>query len=187
MVCSRDPQRIVSFHSLVTDQDILQCVVKCMSHMQLSCNIRRRHYCCEWFLTSVYFSMKILVLTPSLIEFLFDLFRIVSLCEFFAHDCSPFSTYYVNFVVVFHNFIVLKVDISFNRKKPSTSRKGRKSRGTTLFIYVIKFHIYISSFCNVNDSGNSYPTSSTFQNSGSKATFHHPFSKPSHSQILLAI
>ena len=112
MVCSRNPQCVISFHSLVTDQDILQCIVKCMSHMQLSCNIRRRHYCCKWFLTSVYFSMKILVLTPSLIEFLFDLFRIVSLCEFFAHDCSPFSTYYVNFVIVFHNLIVLKVDIS---------------------------------------------------------------------------
>lgn len=34
MVCSRNPQRVVSLHPLITDQDILQRIVS-VAHMQL--------------------------------------------------------------------------------------------------------------------------------------------------------
>ena len=67
MVCSRNPQRIVPLHSLVTDQNILQSIVKRMSHMQLTGNIRRRHYDGKWFSVSVYFCMEVTVLTPFVI------------------------------------------------------------------------------------------------------------------------
>ena len=104
MVCSRDPQCVISLHSLITDQDILQCVIQCMSHMQLTCNIRWRHYCCEWFFTSVYFSVKIFVLTPSLIHLFFDLFWIVSLSKFFTYNFHDvlllFSKWFYFFLIV---------------------------------------------------------------------------------------
>ena len=80
MVCSRDPQRIISFHSLVSDQDILKCIVKSVAHMKLSRNIRRRHHRRKRFSAAVHFRMEIFVLTPFLIQFFFDRFRIISLC-----------------------------------------------------------------------------------------------------------
>ena len=86
MVCSRNPQCIVSLHSLVADQDILHRVVKSMSHVKLTCNIRWRHYDCKWFLTSVHFCVEILIFAPLLVQFVFNLFRIVSFLQILTHS-----------------------------------------------------------------------------------------------------
>ena len=67
MVCSRNPQRVVSLHPLITDQDILQRIVKRVAHMQLAGNIRRRHHRSKRLPAPVHLGMEILVLTPFLI------------------------------------------------------------------------------------------------------------------------
>ena len=42
MILARQPEDVISLHSLVTDKDILQCVIKGMSHVKLAGNVRRR-------------------------------------------------------------------------------------------------------------------------------------------------
>ena len=86
MVCSRNPQCIISFHSFIADQNILQCIVKRVAHMKFSGNVRRRHHRCKRFSAPVNLSVKIFVFTPLLIQFFFDRFRIICLCQFFAHS-----------------------------------------------------------------------------------------------------
>ena len=60
-------------------------IIESMSHMQLTGDIRWRHYRCKWFLTSVNFSVKILFFTPFFIKFRFNLFRIVGLFKILTH------------------------------------------------------------------------------------------------------
>src|SRR5699024_1134399 len=72
-----------------------------MSHMELSRNVRRRHYRCERLSAPVHLSVKIFVLTPSVIQLSFDLLRIVSLFQFPAHDfllVHPHSSRLVSFL-----------------------------------------------------------------------------------------
>ena len=35
-------------------ENILQCIIQCMTHMKLSGNIRRRHYNCKWLFVAIY-------------------------------------------------------------------------------------------------------------------------------------
>ena len=85
MIRPRNPQGVIPLHSLIADQDILQCIVQGMPHMKLACDVRRRHNRCERLSAPVNLCVEIFVLTPFLIQFLFDRFRIVCLCQFLAH------------------------------------------------------------------------------------------------------
>ena len=89
MVSSRLPQCFVALHSLETDENVLHSFIKCMSHMQLSGYVWRRHNNGKWFLIRVYFCMKISVVHPFLVKTFLDPFWIVGLCKFFAHDFPP--------------------------------------------------------------------------------------------------
>ena len=88
MVGSRNPQRIVALHSLVTDQDILQGIVQRVSHVQLSCNIGRRHDNRERFFTPIHLCMEILFLQPLSVNTILHCFGIVGLCQLF-HSVPP--------------------------------------------------------------------------------------------------
>ena len=88
MVGSRNPQRIVALHSLVTDQDILQGIVQCVSHVQLSCDIGRRHDNRERFFTPIHLCMEILFLQPLSVNTILHCFGIVGLCQLF-HSVPP--------------------------------------------------------------------------------------------------
>ena len=79
MVCARNPECFISLHSLKTNEDILHRVIECVSHMQLTCNVWRRHNNCKWFLVTVYFSMEILLIQPFLIQSFLNFGRIVIL------------------------------------------------------------------------------------------------------------
>ena len=79
MVCSRLPQRIVTLHSLVTNQNILHGIVQCMSHMKLSCDIWWRHHNREWLFAAVNLRMKISIFLPFLIQTILYVLRIISL------------------------------------------------------------------------------------------------------------
>ena len=141
MISSRNPKCIVSLHSLIANQNILQCIVQRMSHMQLSCNIRRRHHRCERFSASVHLRMKILVLTPSFIQFFLDRFWIIGLCQFFTHNFLLKMSLFCSFPLVI---------LSITKKHPLHQKcKGRMFRGTTFIICV---RIYLLESCNVNNS-----------------------------------
>ena len=87
MVCSRLPECLITLHSLVTDQDILHRIVEGMSHMELSCNIRRRHYDRERLFalasSSLRVSVEIFVVQPFLVQTVLNVRRIVGLFQFF--------------------------------------------------------------------------------------------------------
>ena len=86
MVGSRLPQCFISLHSLETDQDILHGLIECMSHVELSGYVRRRHNDCKWFFIWIYLCMEVSVIHPFLIKTFFQPFRVISLCKFFAHN-----------------------------------------------------------------------------------------------------
>ena len=129
MVRSRDPKCIVPLHSLIADQNVLQCVVERMSHMQLSCNIRRWHHRCKRFLAAVYLRVKIFIFTPFLIQFFFNLFWIVSFCQFFIHSASfTNSPAFLSSSLFFH---------IFKRKSPLHCCKGRNISAVPPFLSLL--------------------------------------------------
>ena len=91
MIRTRLPQCLIPLHSLPADQDILHRVIESMSHMQLSCNVRRRHNDRERLLIFIYFSMKISAVKPLLVETVFNSFWVISPRKFLFHNSSvPF-------------------------------------------------------------------------------------------------
>ena len=97
MVGSRLPQCIITLHTLVTDQNILHGIVQSVSHVELSCDIWWWHNNGKRLLAAVYFCMKIAIVLPLLIETILNVFRIISLTQFFAHD------FFLSFLCVFRN------------------------------------------------------------------------------------
>ena len=85
MIRSRLPKRIVSLHSLITDQNILHGVVQCMSHMKLPGNIWGRDHNGKGRFGMIHLGMKILLIQPFLINTIFDPFGIIGLCKFLLH------------------------------------------------------------------------------------------------------
>ena len=88
MVCTRLPEYVITFHSLITGENVLHGVIQCMSHMKLSCDIRRRHHDGEGFLLRIYFCMEVSLFFPIRVDAIFNLGRIIGLCKFFCHDKS---------------------------------------------------------------------------------------------------
>ena len=85
MVSSRLPECLIALHSFETDQDILHGLIQCMSHMQLSGYIGRRHYNCKRFFVRINFCMKVSVIHPFFVQTILNTLGIVRLCKFFAH------------------------------------------------------------------------------------------------------
>ena len=89
MVVAREPDGIVPHHPVPADQNILQCIVQGMAHVQLPRNIGGRDYNCKRFFVRIRFRMKEFVFFPELIPFfLYDrrivCFRdVVLFCHFF--------------------------------------------------------------------------------------------------------
>ena len=72
MILARQPEDVISLHSLVTDKDILQCVIKGMSHVKLAGNVRRRKNDAVRFFLRIRFIMKNAMIFPILIPTLFN-------------------------------------------------------------------------------------------------------------------
>ncbi len=71
MIAARHPQGVISLHAPPADQNILQSIIHCMSHMQLSSNIRRRNHNAVRLLVWLCLRMKQSVLLPIRIPFFF--------------------------------------------------------------------------------------------------------------------
>ena len=79
VVTSRLPKRVIPLHPFLADHDILQRIVQGMAHMQLAGDVRRRHDDRERLFALIHFRMEIFLFHPSVIDWLFDFFRIISL------------------------------------------------------------------------------------------------------------
>ena len=76
------PQGLVSLHPLITDQDVLHGIVQGVSHMELSCDIRRGHHDCERLFAAVHLSVEILPFQPLLVQTVLYVCRIIGFLQF---------------------------------------------------------------------------------------------------------
>ena len=86
MVSSRKPKSFITLHSLKTNENVLQRIVKGMSHVKLSRDVWWRNYDRIRFLIRIYFRMKILLADPFGIKTVFNVFWIIIFFQFFSHD-----------------------------------------------------------------------------------------------------
>ena len=91
MVIAGHPQSVVAHHAVPADQDILQGIIQCMAHMQLTGDVRWGDNNTEGFLAFFYFGMKITMLFPEFIPFLLYGSRIINLRDImlFTHKKIP--------------------------------------------------------------------------------------------------
>ena len=86
MIGSRLPQRLVPFHPLPADQNVLHGIVKRMPHVQLPCDIRRRHDDGKWFFVRIHLCVKVSLLQPPVIDPVLHSGRVIGLLKLFrAH------------------------------------------------------------------------------------------------------
>ena len=79
MVSTRHPQRLVSLHTAPTNENILQRIIECVTHMQLSRNIGRRHHDGIRLFVRVNRRMETIVFLPIGINAIFHFARFVHL------------------------------------------------------------------------------------------------------------
>ena len=89
MVRTGKPEGIVTRHSVITDKNILQCIVKGMSHMKLTCDIGGRNDYCIGLFPLLALSVKILVFNPCAVNAFFDILWVILFFKFFRHIVSP--------------------------------------------------------------------------------------------------
>ena len=90
MIRSRLPQRVIALHSLIAHQDILHCIIQRVSHMQLSCDIGRRHDNRKRLSAGVRLRMEISVFLPFGIQPVLYLLRIVLARQLSLHHLILF-------------------------------------------------------------------------------------------------
>ena len=81
MISTRQPQGTASLHPAPPSQHILQSVIKCVSHMQLAGNIRRRHDDAERLAILIVITAEIAFFLPDLVPFLLHFLRSVRGCK----------------------------------------------------------------------------------------------------------
>ena len=86
MVCTRKPKCSIALHSSPTNESILKCKVKCVTDMQLTCNVWRRHNDCVWFFIFVNFCMEVVALHPEIINSVLKLRRFVGFSKLLCHN-----------------------------------------------------------------------------------------------------
>ena len=86
MIGSWLPESLVSLHPFEADQNILHGIVQRVAHVQLPCNIWRRHNNTEWFFIRIHLCVEIPVIHPFLIEPVLQPFWIIGFCQFLTHN-----------------------------------------------------------------------------------------------------
>ena len=79
MVCARQPQCWNALHPFGADQNILQCLIQCMPHMQLPRNIRRGNHNGIGLLVRLYLGRKATGVLPGLVELVLHGLKIIRL------------------------------------------------------------------------------------------------------------
>ena len=79
MVGAGKPQRIKALHTLKADKNILKCIIKGMTHVQLTCNIRGRNNYCIGILALLASGMEVSSIKPHFVDTVLNLTGIVLL------------------------------------------------------------------------------------------------------------
>ena len=79
VIAARQPQCAVALKTLETDQQILQSLIQRMTHMEFSCDIRRRHHDGKRFFRMIFAGSKSSVRLPFFVNPRLKLFRIICL------------------------------------------------------------------------------------------------------------
>ena len=82
MVGAGQPQGFIALHPPETDQDILQGIVKRVSHVQLARDVGRRDHDGIGLLIGVFVRAEVSLLLPAAVEFFLYVFRIVCFFHF---------------------------------------------------------------------------------------------------------
>ena len=85
MVCAWKPQRGIALHSSPADKDILEGVVKRMTHVELSGDVWRRDNDGIGLLLGINLSVEIALFLPVMIDTVLEFLRGVGLCKFLSH------------------------------------------------------------------------------------------------------
>ena len=80
VIASRKPQGAVSLESLESCENILKCLVQCMSHVKLPRDIRWRHYYCKRSFVGIYLGLECAAFFPLPVYSVFKFFRVVGFC-----------------------------------------------------------------------------------------------------------
>ena len=91
MVGAGQPKGIVALHTVIADKYILERIIKSMTHVELTRNIRRGNNYSIGLLLRVGFGVKEIAVTPEFIGSVLHVLRIILLCEFLCHNIIHFS------------------------------------------------------------------------------------------------
>ena len=90
VVGTRQPQGTVAGHPLPANQNILQSFVQCMTHVQLSGDVRRRDHDGIGLLLRVHMGREASAVVPHFIDAVFKVFRLVRFRQFLFHKVRSF-------------------------------------------------------------------------------------------------
>ena len=85
VVCSGNPKGVESLHSLVTDEYVLKSFVKGVSHMELTCYVRRGNDYRKRRSVVVYVGSEVSAVIPKFIQPFFYFGRRICFGKFFSH------------------------------------------------------------------------------------------------------
>ena len=85
VIRSGKPQSVIALHSSVTDKNILKCVVKCMTHVKLAGDVRRRYNYSIRLLLRIALCVKVLSVEPEFIYSVLNVLGIVLFSKIFCH------------------------------------------------------------------------------------------------------
>ena len=94
MVGAGEPEGGITLHTLCAYQDILQGLVKRVTHVELSGNVRGRDNDSVGLFLRVALGVEVLLFLPVSVDALLEVFRGVGFCEFFLHVVCPFMVKY---------------------------------------------------------------------------------------------
>ena len=83
VVCAGKPKGVISCHSVIADKNVLQCIIKGVSHMELTCNIRWRNDYRVSLFPLLTLCVKIFVFNPSAVNSFLDILGIVLFFKLF--------------------------------------------------------------------------------------------------------
>ena len=90
VVGTRQPQGTVAGHPLPANQNILQSFVQCMTHVQLSGDVRRRDHDGIGLLLGIHMGREAAAVVPHFIDAVFKVFRLVRFRQFLFHKVRSF-------------------------------------------------------------------------------------------------
>ena len=90
MVGARNPESVKALHTFETDYDVLKSFIKCVTEMELTCDIGRRYHNCKRRFATAFFRCEISFFTPVCVELVFKITRIILFVKFFHCINYPF-------------------------------------------------------------------------------------------------